>query len=162
MLVIKRDGRKQKFNKKRIENAIHKAYNEVYKEKYISFPIHRIAKDIEKELLSNKVEEIDIETIQDMVIKYLNHYSPKVARAYKAYREDRAKARENTTDKDIIELIGGNSEYWNTENSNKNATLVTTQRDYLAGIVSTDMSRRKLLPKDVVEAHDNGLIHFHK
>ena len=67
----------------------------------------------------------------------------------------------NTTDQSIKELIDGESEYWNTENSNKNARVVTTQRDYLAGITSTDITRRFLLPEDVVKAHDEGIIHFH-
>ena len=58
-------------------------------------------------------------------------------------------------------MIDGESEYWNTENSNKNAKVVTTQRDYLAGITSTDITRRFLLPEDVVKAHDEGIIHFH-
>lgn len=67
----------------------------------------------------------------------------------------------NTTDQEILDLIGGNSEYWNTENSNKDAKIVTTQRDYLAGITSKDIARRYILPKEVVEAHDAGIIHEH-
>ena len=85
-----------------------------------------------------------------------------LAKAYIVYREKRAMVRQsNTTDLSIKELIDGTSDYWNTENSNKNARVVTTQRDYLAGITSTDITRRFLLPEDVVKAHDEGVIHFH-
>ena len=66
----------------------------------------------------------------------------------------------NTTDKSILELIDGVNDYWNSENSNKSASVVTTQRDYLAGITSTDITRRFLLPEDVVQAHDEGIIHY--
>lgn len=69
--------------------------------------------------------------------------------------------KSNTTDKTIAELLNGTSEYWNNENSNKDAKTVTVQRDYIAGITSTDITRRFLLPEDVVQAHDEGVIHFH-
>ena len=85
-----------------------------------------------------------------------------LARKYITYRYTRALViKSNTTDQSIKELIDGESEYWNNENSNKNARVVTTQRDYLAGITSTDITRRFLLPEDVVKAHDEGIIHFH-
>ena len=85
-----------------------------------------------------------------------------LAKKYITYRYTRELVRKaNTTDKSIKELIEGENEYWNNENSNKNAQVVTTQRDYLAGITSTDITRRFLLPEDVVEAHDKGIIHFH-
>lgn len=85
-----------------------------------------------------------------------------VARAYIRYRYKKEMLRKaNTTDKDIKELLDGENDYWNNENSNKNAKRVTVQRDYMAGIVSTDITRRFLLDKDIVEAHDQGIIHFH-
>lgn len=84
-----------------------------------------------------------------------------VARAYITYREERTAARENTIDKTVIEIVEGTNDYWAHENSNKNAELATTQRDYIAGAVSTDESERRLLPPEVVEAHKEGLIHFH-
>ena len=85
-----------------------------------------------------------------------------VARAYINYRFLHGLIREsNTTDKSIRELIDGENDYWNTENSNKNPRVVTTQRDYLAGITSTDIAERLLLPKEVVKAHKEGIIHFH-
>lgn len=92
----------------------------------------------------------------------LMDYDRNVAKAYITYRYKRSLVRQsNTTDKSILELIDGANDYWNNENSNKNATLATTQRDYLAGITSTDISQRFLLPSDVVEAHKQGIIHFH-
>ena len=85
-----------------------------------------------------------------------------LAKRYITYRYTRELVRRsNTTDQSIKELIDGESEYWNTENSNKDAKVVTTQRDYLAGITSTDITRRFLLPEDIVQAHDDGIIHFH-
>lgn len=84
-----------------------------------------------------------------------------IARAYITYREERTAARENTIDKTVIEIVEGTNDYWAHENSNKNAELATTQRDYIAGAVSTDESERRLLPPEVVEAHKEGLIHFH-
>lgn len=85
------------------------------------------------------------------------------AKAYEGYRSIREFQRENenTTDSEIDELLDGESEYWNTENSNKNSKILNTQRDYMAGIVSKDISRRFLLPPEVVQAHDEGIIHFH-
>ena len=84
------------------------------------------------------------------------------AKAYEGYRSIREFQRENenTTDEEIAELLNGESEYWNTENSNKNAKVLNTQRDYMAGIVSKDISRRFLLPPEIVQAHDEGIIHF--
>lgn len=85
------------------------------------------------------------------------------AKAYEGYRCVREFQRENmnTTDEQISELLSGSSDYWNNENSNKNPKLLTTQRDYMAGILSTDITRRFLLPPEIVQAHDEGMIHFH-
>lgn len=107
--------------------------------------------------------QITIEEIQDVVEKKLMESRYKdVARVYVNYRYLHDLIRtHNTTDATIQELIGGTSEYWNTENSNKNARLVTTQRDYIAGITSVDIADRLLLPPDIVEADHEGIIHFH-
>ena len=107
--------------------------------------------------------KLTVEEIQDLVEKELMSAEKfDLAKAYILYREKRAMVRQsNTTDISIKELIDGTNDYWNTENSNKNAKVVTTQRDYLAGITSTDITRRFLLPEDVVKAHDEGIIHFH-
>lgn len=161
-IVIKRDGTKVKFERAKIGKAILKAYNEVYSD----------TSDINAELASDiccdvcrKLEamaEISVEDIQDIVETTLMDYDRNVAKAYITYRYKRSLVRQsNTTDKSILELIDGANDYWNNENSNKNATLATTQRDYLAGITSTDISQRFLLPSDVVEAHKQGIIHFH-
>lgn len=84
-----------------------------------------------------------------------------VARAYISYRHDRDLARGNSTDKIIYEMLDGTNEYWSKENSNKNPYVVTTQRDYLAGITSTDLTKRFLLPQDILKAHEEGILHFH-
>ena len=110
-----------------------------------------------------KKSRILVEDIQDIIEEKLMSFGKyNLAKTYITYRYTRALIRKaNTTDQSIKELIEGESEYWNNENSNKNARVVTTQRDYLAGITSTDITRRFLLPEDVVKAHDEGIIHFH-
>jgi len=104
-----------------------------------------------------------VEDIQDIIEQKLMELEKyQLAKKYITYRYTRELVRKaNTTDQSIKELIEGESEYWNNENSNKNAKVVTTQRDYLAGITSTDITRRFLLPEDIVKAHDEGIIHFH-
>ena len=164
MLVKKRDGRLVDFNKKKIINAILSAFVEVEKEQsdYAIEKANNIADYIENFYKEKENYIPDIEEIQDLVEKGLMSLKHKeVAKAYILYRNKRNLARGNTTDKEVLELLGGTSEYWNDENSNKNSHVVTTQRDYMAGILSTDLSRRLLLPKDIVEAHDAGIIHFH-
>ena len=162
--VIKRDGRKKPFDNSRITQAIKKAYFEVYGESVTNDKqneISKIVSNVTKKLLKKESNEITVEEIQDTVLNELKLVDSNIYNAYKKYREDRTLARKNSIDDEISSLINGCNEYWANENSNKNAKLVTTQRDYLAGIVSKDVSRRKLLPKDVVEAHDEGIIHFH-
>lgn len=158
--VIKRDGRKVSFDKNKIKLAILKAFLEVDGEEtpYAKEKAREIANYVES---LNK--DLSVEEIQDIVVNKLMASSRKdVATKYIEYRYKRKLVREsNTTDKNILELISGTSDYWNNENSNKNATLVTTQRDYMAGIVSEDISKRFLLPPDVVQAHEEGIIHFH-
>lgn len=161
-IVIKRDGTKVKFEKAKIGKAILKAYNEVYSD--TSDINTELANDICSDVCGKlkTMLEISVENIQDIVETTLMDYDRNVAKAYITYRYKRSLVRQsNTTDKSILELIDGVNDYWNNENSNKNATLATTQRDYLAGITSTDISQRFLLPLDVVEAHKQGIIHFH-
>jgi ribonucleoside-triphosphate reductase len=161
--VQKRDGRIVEFNEQKIMNAILAAFKEVDGEinEYAQTKAENIASYIRG--YYEDVEEIpNIEEIQDLVEKGLMSTKRKdVAKAYILYRENRTKARGNIIDKEVLEFLDGASEYWNTENSNKNAQIVTTQRDYLAGILSTDIARRVILPKEVVEAHDAGIIHEH-
>lgn len=161
MVVIKRSGKQVDFDKSKISTAIMKAFVEAYPDGVTNDMqeyAHKIADEI-----SQKSTDLDVEEIQDIIVKKLmaSRYK-EVAQAYVEYRYMRNLVREsNTTDKTIKELIDGESDYWNNENSNKNPRIVTTQRDYIAGITSTDITRRFLLPKDVVEAHDAGILHFH-
>ena len=160
MKVIKRDGKIVDFDEEKIRIAIGKANNEVSrKDKATKDDIEEVVKYI-GELRKNRIL---VEDIQDIIEEKLMEFGKyNLARKYITYRYTRALIRKsNTTDQSIKELIDGESEYWNTENANKNARVVTTQRDYLAGITSTDITRRFLLPEDVVKAHDEGIIHFH-
>ena len=160
MKVIKRDGHMVDWCPEKIEQAILKANNEVEEEEQASsIQIKNIIKYIEK-LGKKRILVEDIQDIIEMKLMAIGKYA--LAKKYITYRYTRELVRRsNTTDLAIKELIDGESEYWNTENSNKNAKIVTTQRDYLAGITSTDITRRFLLPEDVVQAHDDGIIHFH-
>ena len=160
MKVIKRDGHIVDYSPDKIEEAVNKANMEVAEEDRVSdIQIRNIIKYIEG--LHKK--RMLVEDIQDVIEKRLMTLGKyELAKEYITYRYTRELVRRsNTTDKSIKELIDGESEYWNTENSNKNAKVVTTQRDYLAGITSTDITRRFLLPEDIVTAHDQGIIHFH-
>lgn len=159
--VIKRDCTEVDFNKDKIYKAILKAMKNgsgIVKEKIAA----DIASEIENEC-SDK-DEVSISDIESMVYdKLITKEQRLTAKAYEGYRSIREFQRENenTIDHEITELLSGKSVYWNTENSNKNPVLNTTQRDYLAGIVSKDASRRYILPPDIVQAHDDGLIHVH-
>ena len=158
--VIKRNGNKVDFDKNKIAEAILKANKDVQGRQKASV---KLAKEIARNIENFDKQKLTVEEIQDMVEKELMSAEKyDLAKAYILYREKRAMIRQsNTTDISIKELIDGTNDYWNTENSNKNAKVVTTQRDYLAGITSTDITRRFLLPADVVKAHDEGIIHFH-
>lgn len=160
MQVIKRDGKLVDFDQSKIRIAIEKANKEVK-------PKERATKDEINQIISY-VEDLDkkrilVEDIQDIIEEQLMSFEKYLlAKKYITYRYTRELVRKaNTTDQSIKELIDGESDYWNNENSNKNAQVITTQRDYLAGITSTDITRRFLLPEDVVKAHDEGIIHFH-
>ena len=160
MKVVKRDDSIVDFDRQKIKEAISKANEEVKgKEKVSKEQIKEIINYIEG--LNKK--RILVEDIQDIIEEKLMEFDKyKLAKKYITYRYKRELVRKaNTTDQTIKELIEGENEYWNNENSNKNAEVVTTQRDYLAGITSTDITRRFLLPEDIVKAHDEGIIHFH-
>ena len=160
MKVIKRDGHMVDWCPAKIEEAIGKANLEVEEEERASaIQIKNIVKYIEG-LGKKRILVEDIQDIIEMKLMSIGKYL--LAKKYITYRYTRELVRRsNTTDQSIKELIDGENEYWNTENSNKNARVVTTQRDYLAGITSTDITRRFLLPEDIVQAHDDGIIHFH-
>lgn len=162
MNVIKRDCTEVPFNKGKISNAIMKAmpYGEGIKEKIAL----KIAEEIEQELLQKQIEEVEIYTIESMVFDKLIKYKQKnTAKAYEGYRQVREYQRyvQNSTDEDLINLLDGTNEYLNKENSNKDAKLVTTQRDYMAGIISKDITKRFLMPPDILQADEEGIIHFH-
>ena len=160
MKVVKRDDSIVDFDRQKIKEAIGKANNEVKgRERATKEQIDEIVEYIEG--LNKK--RILVEDIQDIIEEKLMEFDKyKLAKKYITYRYKRELVRKaNTTDQTIKELIEGENEYWNNENSNKNAEVVTTQRDYLAGITSTDITRRFLLPEDIVKAHDEGIIHFH-
>ena len=160
MKVIKRDGHMVDWCPEKIEVAIEKANKEVEEDDQASATqIKNIVKYIER-LNKKRILVEDIQDIIEMKLMSIGKYN--LAKKYITYRYTRELVRRsNTTDLAIKELIDGENEYWNTENSNKNARVVTTQRDYLAGITSTDITRRFLLPEDIVQAHDDGIIHFH-
>lgn len=160
MKIIKRDGHIVDYMPEKIENAILKANAEVAEEQRVTeIQIRNIIKYIEG-LHKKRMLVEDIQDTIEMRLMALGKYE--LAKQYITYRYTRELVRRsNTTDRSIKELIDGENEYWNTENSNKNAKVVTTQRDYLAGITSTDITRRFLLPEDIVKAHDDGIIHFH-
>ena len=160
MKVIKRDGHMVDWCPEKIEIAIEKANKEVTEEEQASsIQIKNIIKYIDS-LGKKRILVEDIQDIIEMKLMAIGKYN--LAKKYITYRYTRELVRRsNTTDLAIKELIDGENEYWNTENSNKNARIVTTQRDYLAGITSTDITRRFLLPEDIVQAHDEGVIHFH-
>lgn len=160
MKIIKRDGHIVDYCPEKIERAISKANSEVSEEDRVTdIQIKNIIKYIEG-LKKKRMLVEDIQDIIEMRLMSLNKFA--LAKEYITYRYTRELVRKsNTTDLSIKELIDGESDYWNTENSNKNAKVVTTQRDYIAGITSTDISRRFLLPEDIVKAHDEGIIHFH-
>lgn len=161
MKVIKRDCTEARFEKKKIYDAIMKAMKNgsgIIKPK--------IAESIADEIYEENKDksDISISEIESLVYdKLITKRQRLTAKAYEGYRSIREFQRENmnTTDEQISELLSGSSDYWNNENSNKNPKLLTTQRDYMAGILSTDITRRFLLPPEIVQAHDEGMIHFH-
>lgn len=163
MNIIKRNGVEAKFDRSKIVSAISRANEEVSAEdKITEYDIDNVSNDIEQKC-NDLNRAVSVEEIQDMVenrLMNLNKFN--LARTYITYRYKRALVRNaNTTDDQILSLIELSNEEIKQENSNKNPTVNSVQRDYMAGEVSKDISKRLLLPKDVVEAHEEGIIHFH-
>lgn len=163
MKIIKRSGQETSFDEEKIVNAVKKANKEVNE-------VSRISEEQIRTLAHGVAEEcvrmgraVNVEEIQDMVEDRLMEIKAFVlARKYITYRYARALVRKsNTTDAQILTLIECNNEEVKQENSNKNPTVNSVQRDYMAGEVSKDLTRRILLPDDIVAAHDEGIIHFH-
>ena len=163
MKIIKRSGKEVAFDGSKIIAAIEKANNEVTEEKKLTDgQISDIEKAVEKQCAS-LTRAASVEEIQDMVEDGLMKSGKfEVARKYITYRYKHALVRKsNTTDEQIMSLIECSNEEVKQENSNKNPTVNSVQRDYMAGEVSKDITKRFLLPDDVVKAHEEGLIHFH-
>jgi len=160
MKVIKRDGRAVDYDKEKIVVAIEKANNEVRAKE-------RASKEDIKGIV-NYIEELDkkrmlVEDIQDIIEEKLMELQKfELAKKYIVYRYTRALVRkQNTTDESILGLIKNQNKELSTENSNKNAVLASTQRDYIAGEVSKDLTKRMLLPEKITKAHEEGILHFH-
>ena len=163
MKIIKRSGEEQVFDSTKIINAITKANSSVEpKQRLSAEKIAEIADYIEYKCKKTK-RAFNVEEIQDLVENQLMSIGAhELARNYITYRYTRALARQNnTTDKQILSLIDCNNEEVKQENSNKNPTINSVQRDYMAGEVSKDLCKRFLVPEDVMKAHEDGLIHFH-
>lgn len=159
--VIKRDGTKVPFDKAKIAKAIEKAEHSstgLFEEGLadrIAGEIEDYAKAINKDLTIYAIED-------QVYYKLLENKNPATARAYENYKAVQAfKRQQNTTDDDIIGLLDRSNVAVLDENSNKDAAIVSTQRDLIAGEVSKDIARRKIIPTDILEAHDSGAIHFH-
>ena len=159
--VIKRDGTKVPFDRKKIAVAIEKAMNSssgIYEDGQAD----RIAKEIE-DYAKEMHKEMTIYAIEDQVYyRLIQANNPATARAYENYKTIQAfKRQTNTTDTDVFGLLDNTNFDVLNENSNKNGHVVSTQRDLIAGEISKDIARRKLIPADIVQAHDSGAIHFH-
>ena len=163
MKVIKRNGSEVEFDRAKIQTAITKANASVEEHQRMDESSIDSITDLVTKNCEVMNRECSVEEIQDMVELYLMSSGYfYVARAYVRYRYDREKMRQkNTTDDSVLALIDGVNEELKKENSNKSTAINSTQRDYMAGEVSRDLTRRLLLPKDIVEAHDQGIIHFH-
>ena len=163
MKIIKRNGAEVAFDIQKIERAITKANNSVTEaDRMTPVQIGRIAESVE--LQCQKMNRAPtVEEIQDMVEHHIMaHGAFEVAKHYITYRYTRSLVRKaNTTDDKILSLIECNNEEAKQENSNKNPVVNSTQRDYMAGEVSRDITNRLLLPREIVEAHEEGIIHFH-
>lgn len=161
--VIKRNGEEVEFDPEKISNAIQKANNEVDEKKKLTLlQVADVTNRVTEQIVTSP-HSVNVENIQDMVeIGIMQEGGYEIAQKYVRYRYQREIARKaNTTDSEILSLIECSNEEVNQENSNKDAGINSTQRDYMAGQVSKDLSMRLLLPKEVVDAHKEGIIHFH-
>lgn len=163
MTIIKRNGSEVPFDVTKIQNAIRKASMDVEENHQLSEDdILFISQQVQK-VCEKRHRALNVEEIQDLVEEKLIQYNyAQVARCYIKYRFKHELIRKgNTTDDQILSLIENTNEEIKQENANKNSTVLSTQRDYMAGEVSKDISRRILLPNDIITEHDNGVIHFH-
>ena len=160
MRVIKRDGRAVDYDREKIRIAISKANSDVSEEERVS---NRQIENIIKYVEGLNKKRILVEDIQDIIEKKLMEIKKfDLAKAYIIYRYNRALVRKsNTTDESILSLIRNENKELSEENSNKNTTVASTQRDYIAGEVSRDLTKRILLPEKISKAHEEGILHFH-
>ena len=164
MKIIKRSGQEEDFNIEKIISAVSKANKTVdFKDALTSRDIQNIGEYVEG-VIRALDRALAVEEIQDIVENQIMERGAfNVAKKYITYRYVRNLIRQaNTTDNSILTLIECNNEEVKQENSNKNPTVNSVQRDYMAGEVSKDISRRILLPQDIVEAHEEGILHFHE
>lgn len=165
MKVIKRNGDKVDFDKNKIIKAINKAFIEVDGKLYENETAIDIADDIEK--IARSVDSLSIEEIQNLVEIYLmDSERTDVARAYIRYRYKREQDRATNNDLEnryqrLHKLITGQDEESNKENSNKDTRIIPTMRDYIAGFTCRELAEKVILPKDIVKAHEEGIIHYH-
>ena len=164
MNIIKRNGTEEVFDPKKILKALNKA-NEAVDDKTLQLSdleMQSIALDV-KNRVEHSISTVSVENIQDMVENGIMRYAKfDVARKYITYRYTRSLVRKsNSTDEQILSLLERNNEEVKQENSNKNPIINSVQRDYMAGEVSKDLTKRVLLPRDIMEAHEQGIIHFH-
>ena len=164
MNIIKRNGTEEVFDPKKILKALNKA-NEAVDDKTLQLSdleMQSIALDV-KNRVEHSISTVSVEDIQDMVENCIMRYAKfDVARKYITYRYTRSLIRKsNSTDEQILSLLERNNEEVKQENSNKNPIINSVQRDYMAGEVSKDLTKRVLLPSDIMEAHEQGIIHFH-
>lgn len=163
MFVIKRDGKIEYFNIEKIEIAIRKALVETKESKDITKVSKLISLSVQEEIKNEFDEYIEIEKIQDIVeFKLMEQGYKNTAKAYILYRAERNRIRnQHPLDESILGLLNLTNEEVMSENSNKNATLVSTQRDLIAGEISKYIAKTKMIPEDIVAAHERGVIHIH-
>lgn len=160
--IIKRDGTEVDFNAEKIRNAIIKANSEVEEKNQLITVSIDTATQMVVEQLNKFRRAVEVEEIQEIVeTELMKMRAYEVAKCYIRYRYDHKLKRESDTDKKILSLVEYNNEAVKQENSNKDPEIIPTQRDYIAGEISKDITMRKLLPEAVVKAHNDGLIHFH-
>lgn len=165
VMVRKRDGSLVEYDSERIVNAISGAFRDRGMDFLECIDQDNIINSIEDSIARRCLKDdpvIDVEAIQDIIENVLLDYGLRgVAKEYIQYRYIHSLQRQKHTDEEVLSMISGVNEYWEKENSNKNPDLVTVQRDYLAGIVSTDIAKNYIFPKDVIKAHDDGIVHQH-
>ena len=163
MKIIRRSGVEDNFDQKKIEAAIIKANNSVPESERMTDEVIRLIVDEVIKECDGLMHSPSVEEVQDMVENHImGQHAFNVARNYITYRYKRAMVRKsNSTDEQILSLLECNNEEVKQENSNKNPIVNSVQRDYMAGEVSKDITKRFLLPQDIVEAHEKGMIHFH-